>query len=239
MPVPTNIEIGGFKVRLEWRLILVALVLMVVFVKLGFWQLSRAAEKRELQLALDQRLAQPPVALRELGPAAQLAYLPVTLRGSFLKGKNLLLVRQFYRGQAGVEVITPFRLARDNSLVLVSRGWSSTDAAATKLVPEGEQTLSGTLFLDTSQAFFKQPSATAASWPVTLRQLDIGLAASYYNEPLRPYVVRLSPNSPAVLQAHWPKPMVASASHRSYALQWFAMASLVLLALVIYSLRRQ
>lgn len=234
-----RIDIGRFTLLLDWRIILLALVFIFVFCRLGFWQLSRAAQKRELQSALEQRLAVAPRALAELNVDSLQPYLPVTISGSLIEQKNILLVRQFYRGQLGVEVISPIRLASDNRLLLVSRGWSSIDKVPQIPAVSGQQTLSGTVYIDPGPTFFQQAAIAETVWPLELRQLDIELAASYYNEPLLPYIVRLYPDSPGALQAHWPRPTVAAGNHRSYALQWFGMAALVLTGVLIYSLRRK
>ena len=75
----------------NWRASLLAVLLLPVVISLGFWQLDRAEEKRQLQGLFEHRQLAGPVALEALNTQADLRYQPVTLRGEFVNEKAVLL----------------------------------------------------------------------------------------------------------------------------------------------------
>src|SRR4051794_13355031 len=63
---------------------LLALVLVSIFCALGFWQLSRADQKRVLQSQYDQRALQPPIALGSaVRSADELQFFRIQARGFY------------------------------------------------------------------------------------------------------------------------------------------------------------
>ncbi len=125
-------------------LTLVALVLVVTFVLLGFWQLSRA------QAFLGPRDDPPAVAVQTLSPAG--GQLPddavgrrVTATGTYDQAHPLLVADRGTGGGAGQGdwVVGVLRLD-DGSGLLVLRGWVASAADAPPL-PTGPVTVSGRL----------------------------------------------------------------------------------------------
>jgi cytochrome oxidase assembly protein ShyY1 len=122
----------------------VALLLVVAFVLLGFWQLSRA------QAFLAHPDDPAPLAVTALSPASGL--LPadavgrrVTATGSYDPGHALLVPDRAAdgRGGAGFWVVGVLRLA-DGSGLLVVRGWVPDPSDASP-PPTGQVTVSGRL----------------------------------------------------------------------------------------------
>lgn len=130
---------------------LLVLALVVLFVRLGVWQLDRHAQHRERNARIEARLAEPPTPLAELlgdveadpgaGSAAgtvlgsddaadgaledRLTYRRVVVEGRFDPSQEVLLRSQTYRGQPGWHVLTPLTVAaaEGDVAVLVDRGW--------------------------------------------------------------------------------------------------------------------
>lgn len=117
-----------------WRRILATiLVAGTVFtcVRLGLWQLSRAAEKRLAAAARATLLAEPPVDLAD--PSAAAAVVPgrrVRVTGTWDRDRWILLSGRTHLGAAGVVVVSPVVLA-DGARVLVERGWLAAADART------------------------------------------------------------------------------------------------------------
>uniref|UniRef100_UPI002587C9F2 SURF1 family protein n=1 Tax=Pseudomonas sp. TaxID=306 RepID=UPI002587C9F2 len=88
---------------------LVVLALLPVLVSLGFWQLGRAEEKRQL-LALDaqHRMAQP-ITSTQLDGLQAPAFRRVRLHGQFDPDHSLILDNRQREGHVGVELVQPFR----------------------------------------------------------------------------------------------------------------------------------
>lgn len=105
-------------------------VLTVVFVNLGLWQLRRLAEVRLENTVITARMASAPAPLQSVvdlasdteTAAAEHAFRPVTVVGSFDPDNEVLIRSQTLSGVAGFHVVTPFELGGDVAL-LVNRGW--------------------------------------------------------------------------------------------------------------------
>ena len=83
---------------------LVVAVLLPMLVSLGFWQLSRGAEKSALLQSYTERRAAEPMASTELQPTADPAFRRVHLHGQFDAAHSLLLDNRQRDGKVGVEI---------------------------------------------------------------------------------------------------------------------------------------
>src|SRR6186713_2387454 len=118
--------------------LLTTLVGMAVTARLGVWQLSRAAEKRALQSARDERAHLAPLADASLATTAAQAelqhYRPVRLRGTWRAQNTVYLDNRQMDGRPGFFVVTPLLLPGGDA-VLVQRGWAPRDMADRTRVP--------------------------------------------------------------------------------------------------------
>jgi surfeit locus 1 family protein len=217
-------------------LVIAALVLAgsAVSVRLGFWQLSRWHEKQALNAALREALAAPPLAPGEL-PADSLPGRRVRLSGRYDSERQVVLTARSHEGEPGVEVVTPFLLAGDSTAVLVDRGWLYAPDAVTAH-PEafrepGARTVTG---------FAERPRPGLGKPDVRPLPADSGTVygtgwialdslAPLLPYRLAPYVVRELPDpaGPARPLRSAPRPYEES-MHLSYAIQWFAIAGIIL-----------
>jgi cytochrome oxidase assembly protein ShyY1 len=130
---------------------LVVLVLVVVFVNLGFWQLRRLDERQLTNAVGESRYEAAPVEVEMLVGAAgddveSLEYRLAIATGVFQPEHEVLIRSQVYQGAAGFRVITPL-LGEEGSAVLVDRGWVPLGMDEVPVVeaapPEGEVTVKG------------------------------------------------------------------------------------------------
>ena len=105
-----------------WPSIAVALLLPLLL-GLGFWQLSRAEEKRTLLADFAAREHAEPMSVAELERRADLAHLRIRLRGQFDEQHSLLLDNRQRGGKVGVELLQPFYDQASGLWLLVNRGW--------------------------------------------------------------------------------------------------------------------
>ena len=94
---------------------LLTLLFFILFVSLGFWQIDRAEQKRSQHSFFEKRQIKEAVNL------------DVNATGNFLEQHQILLDNQVHAGQAGYYVYTPFRLEDSEDIILVNRGWVSTN----------------------------------------------------------------------------------------------------------------
>ena len=231
----------GLRFELEWRITLFTLVLLPLFIGLGFWQLERADDKRQLATLYEARQQAEPAALPSLaGSGAQaLAYRPVTLEGEFDPQRYFLLDNRMQGGRYGNEVVQLFTLSA-GGLVLVNRGWVAADPARLELprvsTPAGELKLQGQVYVPPGEPYLLGEPALSEGWPKRVHALQIPLLAQAFDDGngLFPYSVRIDAGQPGALAVDWPVVNVSPAKHTGYAVQWFAMAAALA---VIYLLR--
>ena len=138
-----------FAVRMLTPL-LAGLLVMVITVMLGNWQVRRAQQKTELQAVLDAAAQRPAEAVaasaalreaadkdgagRDVSPAQAVERgQRVLLKGEWLASATAFLDNRTHAGRAGYHLLTPLRLADGSGVVLVNRGWVAADADRTVL----------------------------------------------------------------------------------------------------------
>jgi surfeit locus 1 family protein len=213
---------------------LAAAAAVAATVRLGLWQLDRAAQKTALAAGQAERAAMPPLPAQALArsPAEAAAqwHRQVTVTGRWMPQHTLFLENQPLDGRVGFVAVTPLLLAPGDA-VLVQRGWAPRDPADRTHVPalhspDGEVTL----------------SARIAPWPS--RRLDLGAeesgrirqnldAAALAREwrvELRPLSLLEVQNGPVAGDTwvrRWVAPTPDVGKHHGYAFQWFALATLI------------
>ncbi len=230
--------------RPSWKLTLFTLVMLPLMLRLGFWQLDREQEKIHLQAIYDSRAQMAPVAERDLPPADDvdaLQYLPVRLQGNYDNGKTFLLDNRIVEGRVGYEVITPF--VADTQVFFINRGWTP-QGQSREQVPaiepvRGTQDLVASVYIPLGETLMLAEETPFTGWPRLLQALDGGRMASEAGyEQAYPHVLRLEPGMAGVLTRHWPAINMGPEKHRGYAVQWFAMATM-LFCLYLYACFRR
>lgn len=230
--------------RFDWKLSLMLLLLLPLCLRLGFWQLAREDEKLALQQSWEARQRELPVALQTLMNTDDLQYRQVEFAGRFDNAHVFLLDNRIHEGRAGFEVVQAVDTS-DGLTVFVNRGWIAAGADRRQLpVPPpvtGAVQLRGAVYVPVGEPLLLGDIAPGAEWPKLLQTLDIDELAQLSDipadAPLFPYSVRLAEASPGVLQRNWSVISTTPEKHRGYAVQWFAMATAVLLLYLYYSTR--
>ncbi len=217
---------------------LLALVVVLAFVRLGFWQLHRADEKQALLTAFAAG-QQSLVDLRAANSGQLPRYQRVRVSGNFDSAHQLLLDNMpSHNGRAGFRVLTPLKQS-DGHLVLVDRGWVAMGTSRTTLpdiqVAPTERTLTGQWDQPPEPGVrLGGPLEIPATWPKLLnfpRQTDLD---SIYGSSLLPGIVLLDPKDDdgyeRVWQAHFG---FGPERHIAYAVQWFALAVAVVVTFVV------
>lgn len=217
-----------------------ALVAVIAFVNLGFWQLRRLDERRDYNTTVAARLADPERPLGEVlaevgADPGELAYRRVSVSGRYLPDEEVLWSVRTQAGRPGHHLLTPLATG-DGDGVIVDRGWVPLELddppVAEAAPPEGQVTVTGVLF----------PPA-ADDRPVTgedefVRQVDLGRLAGQV--PLDLAGVYLLAQDPAAQGLPVPAelPALGEGNHLSYAVQWFLFATVVLVGYPLLLRRR-
>ncbi|MEZ5502807.1 MAG: SURF1 family protein [Halioglobus sp.] len=235
----------GVNFHFEWRITLFTLVMVPLMVGLGFWQLQRGEEKERLAAAFDERRQRPPTPLSALwgSPVESLAYLPVRVTGTLLPDKYFLLDNQIRDGQVGFEVLNILRLTGNSDSVLVNRGWIAGDATRRSLpavpVVAGEVDITGYVYVAPGAAYLLAEEPLEDAWPKTVQALEMDKLAPAVVAQLGgrvfPFTVRMDAGQPGALVADWQVVNMSPQKHQAYAVQWFAMATVLFIFFLMRS----
>ena len=207
---------------------LVVLAVLPLLVFLGFWQLDRGEQKRELLNHYAERQVAAPVTVEQLLTFDDPAFRRVQLRGHFDGQHSLLLDNRMRDGKVGVELLQPFQDQASGQWLLLNRGWIEWPSRRTPPVfstPDQLLDLEGWVYESPGAPFQLRADPTTGDWPrlvtaVFPARLWDELGRIGFNDE-----VRITPG-PAAYQADWP--VIATGmgpeKHTAYAVQWFAMA---------------
>ncbi len=237
-----GIAVNQIKLRFDWTIAACILLSFSLLLKLGYWQLDRAQEKRIYNQAMNIKLQAAPVALASIVVTDSVAidYTNVSLHGAFINEKMFVIANQYYRGQPGIEVIIPVQREDIDELVLVSRGWLPApleiDSAFMQgLKVDGAPLLSASVHAAGGRSFFTESALRTNRWPIRLHHVNIKHLSHLFDKPVFPYLLRLHKDSPAVLQRNHPMKLLNPATNMSYARQWFGMSILLLVVSLLAS----
>ena len=206
---------------------LAAIVLLVAFVSLGFWQLDRAAQKEALEdlFATD--------AARETLEADMpfVPFRPVRVEGRYLPERQVLIDNMVIDGRLGYYVLTPLEIAAGEPLLMVNRGWVERPASGAPAidVPAGTVALEGRMGqlprvgIRTGPAF-----AGEQGWPRIGVFPTLDEVAAEIGREVMPFALLLDPDPAAGMLRRWKPSVSGPMMHYGYAFQWFALATAVL-----------
>ena len=231
----------------RWIPFVVMLLLVALGLSLAQWQQRRAEEKIARAARLQAGNLAAPLALTAapLLPmdAEAIEYRRVTVTGHFVPAWTIYLDNRPYRGQAGLHVLTPFRLDGSSMHVLVAQGWLPRNNAdrtriADYTTPTGTVTIQGIARLHAGHVM--QLGTAAPLTPQAIVQnADIAQLAQASGLAFQPLLIeQTAPESGTLPVRDWPAPDLGADKHRGYAFQWLALALMAFLFFVFTGFRR-
>ena len=218
---------------------LAALIAISLTLYLAIWQQGRATEKRALQAQYSARTQAQPVvlssSLKKIKDANEYRYRLARARGEWQAAKQIFIDNKFSDGGVvGYHVITPLKIADNNSVVLVNRGWIARSAAYPAL-PEanpamGEVEVQGQLTIPSKR--FLELTANATEGNVW-QNLTIERYQQAMKMDVLPWLLLASKMSPPnselnglTLQSE--RPDAGVEKHVEYMLTWYSLAFTVI-----------
>lgn len=212
---------------------LMTLVMLIVLLGLGTWQVHRLAWKEAILAQIAHAEAAPPVPL----PADPSPFIKVAVTGRLLPGKTALFgaeVRDTKAGtQLGAQLIEP--LQRDDGVpILVVRGWVPTKPAVPVPTPDGVTTVTGYVHPADTPGWFAAHDDIPGRQFYTLDPPVIGAALGLGR--VAPFVlIALGAPAPAGLPIpaeHLPRP---PNNHLSYAITWYGLAAALVVIFFVWA----
>lgn len=233
--------------RPPWWAIALTIAAAVLFVRLGFWQLHRAAFKDDLlrRYAAAAIAAPQDFDLVALQPPPD-AYPRVQVQGRYLADRIYLLDNPKHDDRGGVEVYVPFRPQGGDRPLLVDLGFLPGDGSGKSPqlppLPQDVQSLRGLYLPPPGHGIEMGGNALPkqAQWPKTTIYLDLDQVAADLGDKLYPRVLALDPEPSSIyVRVHaLDFGDMPPARHRAYAFQWFSFAIAVVVLLLALNRKR-
>ncbi len=237
-----NCESNGFSVTLRFngKVLLLGVLLLPLLLRLGFWQLERADEKRNLQSYIAQQQSLPLVPSPDLQSLDNSwRYRQVSLTGHLDRQRYWFIDNKIHQAQVGYEVVVPL-LTEQGITVLVNLGWVKAPPRREQLpvidLPENQISLRGRFYQPQPNRLVRNLESQQqvdGSWPRRVQQLQHQQAEAELGMALFAEQLQLSPEDPAAFVVQWRDINVSPAKHMGYAVQWFAMALVLVIALLV------
>ena len=222
-----------------WLPLLVGGFLVVQFMGLSVWQISRGLEKGATQHAYRDETSfhvwQDGMDVR--------SYQRLRATGTYDAQHQIVLDNIIINSRYGHYVITALEVADDEPLLLVNRGWiqkNASDFDASELIlPGGEITVRGRAG-SLPRAGYKMGDAIAADqdWPKHAVYPSLEEVSAALGRPVQPFVLLMDHAEEHGFLRHWAPSEFGPGKHFGYALQWFAMGA-VLFGLLLWNYRNK
>jgi surfeit locus 1 family protein len=237
------ISLTAFKkgFTLSWRIGLLVLIVIGVLLRLGFWQLQRADEKKQMMLSYQHHLVEAPV-LFNSNSKKPVQYQTIRIKGQWLP-HVLLLDNQHYQHRFGYHVISPLLLA-DGQVILIDRGWLLGDATR-RVLPIIESspkpiTLLGSVYYpsinpwQTGSLIEKKQGNL-----VVIEFMNLKLISQFLQKPVYPFIIRLDQHEEGGYVRDWSIVSMPPERHYAYAFQWFGIALIVFIIFIVLSIKKK
>jgi len=237
--------------RPAWWAVLLTLAAMMLFTRLGVWQLDRAASARSVMAAFADAASSEPVEFATPGAFAPERYPHVRVRGHFVADRTYLRDEQMRDGRLGVEayaVFAPEGQAADAAhapVLLIDRGWVSKavgDSGQTALptLPHDIVALRGIYapFPGNGLRVGGNALQKQGAWPKLTLAIDADEIAADLGRPLFSGVLLLDSDAASGFVRTWTPNAMPPERHQGYALQWFAFAIASIVIFVLLHFRK-
>ena len=221
------------------KILIFAIIFVPITISLGFWQLDRAEEKREIIANYDELLTSEPINLNV--KTIYKNWKPITTIGRF---KDIVIFEDnaILSGRAGFKIYHLFENG-DGSYVFVHRGFIERNMVKNNLplinTPKGKQSLEGSVLIKEDNSFVQDIEESDAR---IIQEFNIERLINKFpilkDRYLHPFLFNLDiRDNKKFLAIEKPVNMAAS-KHIGYAIQWFGLC-IALIILTIYAFRRK
>ena len=221
------------------KILFFAIIFVPITISLGFWQLDRAEEKREIIANYDELLTSEPINLNI--KTIYKNWQPITTIGRF---KDIVIFEDnaILSGRAGFKIYHLFENG-DGSYVFVHRGFIERNMVKNNLplinTPKGKQSLEGSVLIKEDNSFVQDIEESDAR---IIQEFNIERLINKFpilkDRYLHPFLFNLDIRDKKKFLAIEKPVNMAASKHIGYAIQWFGLC-IALIILTIYAFRRK
>jgi cytochrome oxidase assembly protein ShyY1 len=211
---------------------ILCLVLVVVFIECGFWQLRRLHEKQDRNELIHAREDAEPTSLDDAlraGPDGAV-YRRVEVTGRWDAEDTFLVRSRSLDERPGFHVLTP--LVVGDEAVIVNRGFAplgggSDEDIISNVAPKDHGTVTVSGMLRASETRGSIGPKDRAGRQLVVNRIDVPRLQQQVDHDLVPVYLQLTAPAPKpnTFPELLPLPTTDEGPHRSYAIQWFIFAT--------------
>ena len=219
----------------NWKASLTFLLLLLLVLSLGVWQIDRGYNKKELENTFLERQSQPVKEIKYNAFLESDLYRNVVLEGKYLE-KIFFLDNRIHNGKPGLKVFSPFETT-NNNLVLVSRGWIELEDRSklpTINTTKNVLKVQGVLRPESQDFVLENEEMNNKNNPILLQTVNLSELSNFLGKPLSPYILELSELSESAFVKTWQPINLSSFRHFGYAVQWFGLAVVLIVGYVFF-----
>ena len=236
-------HIGAFDFSPKFLPTLATAIVLPILISLGFWQMDRATEKQQLLVLTQERLQAPATYIESNDVLSKdMDFKRLIVKGRFDDKHQYLLDNRIYKSRVGYGVYTPFSFDEGKSWIMVNRGWiaAAVDRAELPTLDANSENLelSGVLSPPPGKLLELGTPAVNKVWPARVRDIDLAHIGKDLGVKILPYVLNLDASSKQAYTQDWSAYAYTPEKNQSYAIQWFAMAIVLLLIFIGLNTRR-
>jgi surfeit locus 1 family protein len=232
-----------YSIKINHSFLVLCLFFFALFCMLGVWQLHRFHYKKMLLTTYEKRLSEIPKPFIFLsGSIDDLQFQSIAVEGEFVNELTMFIQNRFYEGKSGLEVLTPLRIKDEKKLLLIDRGWlQKSDPAILPSMEKvlGQQHIVGYIKqLNEYQFILGKNILSSSAYPLVMQKIDINEIKHITHKEFYPFIVRLDPTMPNGFMRNWIISATLPERHRMYAIQWFCMALVIVVAFFCFCIER-
>ncbi|NTS76523.1 SURF1 family protein [Catenovulum sp. SM1970] len=236
------INLGRIVLKIQFFPAILTVVVCSVLVLLGNWQLNRAdvksvrlakmaALKSTFPVALNQAVSQPELLKNDTR---------VHISGRFLKDKVWLIENRMLEGKLGFDVVALIKDQNYPVPMAVNLGWVPASQGRQLISPIVLPTSTVTFIavireVDTNP--FMSDLVLGDQYPKRIMQLVPNMLSQSLDMPLARFKLLLDYQQPVGFQVHWKTMVMPPEKHLAYAVQWYALAAVFLVLMLIKGCR--
>ena len=214
---------------------------LVLLFSLAYWQYSRGQEKIKIA-ALRTQIGNVVLARSPNNWEAHY-YRDIKIKGEWLGENAFLLENRIKGGQVGYEVLSPFKLSEDQSVILVNRGWVKNEVSANEKAIGGKAIINGTIYLPEKGVVLGDAilplALSSTQFPKRSLYIDMPVFARVLKQTIQPVLFVLEEKEAMSYPRLWKASVMTADKHMGYAVQWLGLGLTFLVYGVIWFRRRQ
>ena len=224
---------------------IVFFVVLPILLNLGFWQLDRAEEKRELITLFKHQNELGPLVIKDsIQLDEKLNYRSAQIKGEYNSSKQIFIDNKIHQGETGVYALTPFKLKGSEYSILVNRGWVPMliDRSALPKIDTPIQTLvlKGKIKINTKKPFtVGDKFQSNEGWPALMQWINFSEIEKKSGLKLLPYIFLLDEKEENGYVRNWKPVVMQPEKSTSYAVQWFALALALTIIYIVVNIKNE